>query len=91
MLLQCEFQYNITQTVRLTNGSRRAECAVQSHPTAKWCPVNLSRSLPRPLSSNCNCWGCKLWPWAHIVATGLRITTTTQSGPVPLLLTSHEW
>jgi len=43
MLLQCEFQYDITQTVRLTNGSQCAEGTMQSPPTAKRCPVNLSQ------------------------------------------------
>jgi len=44
MLLQCKFQYDITQTVRLANGSGTrgvwcAECANQSPPTAGRCPM----------------------------------------------------
>ena len=72
MLLQCEFQYDITQTVRLTNGSQIAACrmchAVPSYRQAM--PYALSTTHIHSPSSNCGSWGCKLWPRA----TGRHIT-----------------
>jgi len=69
----CKFQYDITQTVHLTSGSRsgarRMRNAVTSYRQAM--PSALSTThVHSPLSSNHRCWGCKLWPRAHITAHG---------------------
>ena len=72
MLLQCEFLYDITQTVRLTSGSRSGASRMRNAVTYRQAmPSALSTTLGHsPLSSNRGCWGYKLWPRAHIMAHG---------------------
>jgi len=71
MLLQCEFQYDITQTVHLTSGSQCEACRMRNAVTSyrQAMPSALSTThIHSPLSSNRVCWGYKLWPRAHAVA-----------------------